>query len=205
MHPNKQMSLLHEQWRKSSTYKIPPLAPLPGIGNHATPMAMILGCAPSGSDTIEGEPFTDPGGRVLRALANKAGFTQVNTWVTMLFKYRFMNNRLPYPDEIISVRHLLYTEWCAVNKPQLIIPVGPSAANAVLGSESGATVRSGRAVVRTSKCGLPMVVVPMVHPVHGLRDTSIRNFIERHWDELGEQIDKATRDARYHVVVYNVK
>lgn len=166
-----------------------------GIGNSATPLAMILGCAPSAADKIADEPFSDPAGRVLRQLANSVGLNQTNTWVTTLFKYKFPNNRLPFADEVQAVRHLLYLEWCEVHKPQLIITVGPTATEAVLGRRTAWTVKTGHACITKSKCGLSMVVMPMIHPMHGLRDESIRAMIDKHWCDLGTALASSRKEA----------
>jgi len=188
---------------------------VPGEGGN--PMAFIIGEAPGAQEVMQRRSFVGPAGRVLRDLMSVAGLWATdqrisshadypviaglvapNCWLTNVVKFRPPGNRKPTEQEIKTARASLRQEWVAVGRPDIIIPVGGSALEAVLGKcDQSAILRTaGKCHTARNKDGHIMYIWPMLHPSVGLRKPSMRTTLERDWELLGEWInDTYTRSA----------
>lgn len=182
---------------------------VPGEGG-GRPMAFIIGEAPGAQEVMHRRPFVGPAGRVLRDLMSVAGLRATeqwsngsddhpetigavapNCWLTNVVKFRPPGNRKPTESEIKTARASLRQEWVAVGRPDIIIPVGGIALEAVLGKcDQSAILRTaGKCHTAMNKDGHTMYIWPMLHPSVGLRKPSMRTTLERDWELLGEWID----------------
>jgi uracil-DNA glycosylase family 4 len=180
----------HREWQKMN----PSFSPhyVPGEGPYR-PTAFVIGEAPGAQEDVQRRPFVGAAGTALRALMSTAGLYSTpvdsllpNTWITNVIKFRPERNRTPIIPEIDSVRQLLFEEWIAVGKPQLIIPVGRTALYAVYGRQISITRVSGqldeRASVNTTS---PLFIWPMIHPSFAIRNKQAQPLLERDWAKLG--------------------
>lgn len=165
-------------------------------GEGDCPEAFIIGEAPGAQEEIQRRPFVGPAGIVMRDLMALAGLyagdpwyhdadPKPNCWLTNVIKFRPPKNRKPFPAEVREARPWLYREWVAVGKPQLIIPVGGTALEAVTGKPSSILRAAGKCHKAVSRCGLELFIWPMVHPSFGLRTPAIQPLIEKDWETLG--------------------
>lgn len=165
-------------------------------GEGDNPEAFIIGEAPGAQEDAQRRPFVGPAGVAMRDLMGIAGLFatpsgcgppyEPNCWLTNVIKFRPPRNRKPFPAEIREARPWLRREWLAVGKPQLIIPVGGTALEAVLGKPQSILRAAGKCHKAYSREGLELFVWPMVHPSFGIRTPAVRPLLEADWEALAK-------------------
>lgn len=163
-------------------------------------VAFIIGEAPGAHEDLKLRPFVGESGLVLRELMASAGlftgytphFGTANCWLTNVVKFRPPGNATPDAAMIEEVSWLLRDEWTAVGMPQVIIPVGNVALQAVLGYKASILRMSGTLYKMESVHAQPQVhsVWPMIHPsfaIHqeGKQGERMRIMLEKEWSTLG--------------------
>lgn len=136
-----------------------------------TARVMLLGEQPGNEEDLRGKPFVGAAGRLLdRALAD-AGIDRTDAYVTNVVKHfkweRRGKNRIhkkPSADDIRACRPWLSAELELV-KPQVLVCLGATAAQAILGRSFRVTAEHGRVL------SAPMAqrVVATLHPAAALR------------------------------------
>jgi uracil-DNA glycosylase family 4 len=144
---------------------------------------MVVGSAPTALDELHGRPFQDDRSRMVFELMALCGLHAGNTWLTHGIKFRLPGNRLARPIEKRAFRPLLQREWFAVGEPPLIITIGNTALDLILGYSAGSTVQLGTVLEKNR-----IRVWPMLHPGVGLDHPDIRDEIEGHWLTLNDWI-----------------
>jgi uracil-DNA glycosylase len=132
---------------------------------------MLVGEQPGDREDIEGLPFVGPAGRVLDRGLERAGIVRGDAYVTKAvkhFRYRLRRKRrihqTPERAQVLACRPWLEAEMRLV-KPQALILLGATAAQALLGS----TVRIGRDRGRPMASDLAELVTVTTHPSAILR------------------------------------
>jgi DNA polymerase len=132
---------------------------------------MFVGEQPGDREDREGKPFVGPAGRVLDEALAEAGIDRSRVYITNAvkhFKWKPQGKRRlhqkPNAAEINACRQWLDAE-IAVVKPQLLVPLGATAAQALLGRDFRVSVQRGHRIERP---GLPPMVAT-VHPSSILR------------------------------------
>jgi uracil-DNA glycosylase len=184
--------------------------PYPYVGGEGdNPEAFIIGEAPGAQEAAQGRPFVGPAGRIMRQLM---GFARLHTedwqdderkeygvancWLTNVVKFRPPGNRNPTDAEIIAARHYIRREWRAIGFPQLIIPVGSIALQAITGKKQSILRAAGKLHLAKSKEGTQLFVWPMVHPSFGVRNPPVRPLLELDWERLAGWLDSQYRQGR---------
>jgi DNA polymerase len=132
---------------------------------------MFVGEQPGDREDIEGKPFVGPAGRVLDEALKEAGIDRGTVYVTNAvkhFKWKPLGKRRlhqkPNAAEINACRPWLDAE-IAVVKPHLLVLLGATAAQALLGRDFRVSLQRGQLIERP---GLPPVIAT-VHPSSILR------------------------------------
>lgn len=136
---------------------------------HAT--VMLVGEQPGDKEDLAGKPFVGPAGQMLdRALA-EAGIDRGKTYVTNAVKHfkfvprgKIRLHQKPTTPEIKACRQWYERELAAV-RPQLVVAMGATAAQSVLGKITPINKTRGRLIDRDDG---PQVLVT-VHPSYLLR------------------------------------
>jgi len=146
----------------------------PVLGQGATDgtaRLMLVGEQPGDREDIEGLPFVGPAGRVLDRALERAGIERRDAYVTNVvkhFRYKLRGKRrihqTPERVHIVACRPWLDAELTLV-KPQALVCLGATAAQALLGSH----VRIGRDRGRPMESGLAELVTLTTHPSAILR------------------------------------
>jgi uracil-DNA glycosylase len=133
---------------------------------------MLVGEQPGDKEDIAGHPFVGPAGRVLDEALDAAGIDRADVYVTNAvkhFKWRARGKRRihdkPNAAEIAACRPWLDGELSLV-APRVLVPLGATAAQALLGRSFKVTQRRGEPIEGT---GLAEYVVATVHPSSILR------------------------------------
>lgn len=170
-----------------------------GNGNAGAPI-MLVGEQPGDQEDLAGEPFVGPAGRLLDRALEDAGIEPGLAYVTNAVKhFKFTRkggkrriHQKPGRTEVVACRPWLIAEIEAV-RPQVIVCLGATAAQSLLGADFRVSTQRGRHVrLPASVVDLEPepTVVATVHPSAVLRDRS-----DRHEEAYGLFVDDL-RSAR---------
>lgn len=143
---------------------------------HARVMA--VGEQPGDQEDTEGEPFVGPAGRVLDSALADGGFAREDVYLTNAVKhFKFVPpergkrriHQKPSRSEVVACRPWLQAELAAV-RPELVVFLGATAAQAVFGTSFRITRRRGDVLDLPSDVAAePARAVATVHPSSVLR------------------------------------
>jgi uracil-DNA glycosylase len=159
-----------------------------GEGPRHAPL-MLVGEQPGDAEDLSGHPFVGPAGKLLdRALAD-AGIDRATVYVTNAVKHfkweprgKRRIHKKPRASEIAACHPWLDTEIALV-KPRVIVCLGATAAQALLGAQFRVTAHRGTVVPSP----LSARVLATVHPSSILRapdDEARREELRRFTDDL---------------------
>ena len=144
--------------------------PVMGEG-RAGARLMLVGEQPGDREDREGHPFVGPAGRVLDDALERAGIDRRDAYVSNVvkhFRFRLRGRRrihqTPERVHVAACRPWLDAEL-AVVKPQALVLLGATAAQAILGSH----VRIGKDRGRPQRSDLAELVTLTTHPSAILR------------------------------------
>jgi len=134
-------------------------------------MVMFVGEQPGDREDLAGKPFVGPAGHLLDEALARAGIDRDRVYVTNAvkhFKWKPQGKRRlhqkPNATEIAACRPWLDAEIATV-RPRLIVCLGATAAQALLGASFRVSIDRGRV---TERPGLPPIIAT-VHPSAILR------------------------------------
>lgn len=132
---------------------------------------MFVGEQPGDSEDKEGHPFVGPAGRLLHKAMQEAGISESDTYITNAvkhFKYIWRGKRRihakPRRVEVLACRPWLEAEIEEV-RPKVIVALGATAAQALLGASFRLTKHRGEFVISD----WPARVTATIHPSAILR------------------------------------
>jgi uracil-DNA glycosylase len=132
---------------------------------------MFVGEQPGDREDLEGRPFVGPAGRLFDQALEDAGIDRSLAYVTNAVKHfkwtprgKRRIHQKPSWSEITACRPWLEAEL-AVLKPNVLVPMGAVAAQALLGKQFRVTRERGRPV----ESELAPVVIATIHPSAILR------------------------------------
>jgi DNA polymerase len=147
---------------------------------------MMVGEQPGDREDLEGKPFVGPAGRLLDQALEEAGIDRKTAYLTNVvkhFKWTARGKRRihakPNWSEIAACRPWLDAELSAV-KPEVLVALGATAAQALFGRDFRVTKQRGRPV----ETDLAPHALATIHPSAILRadvetrDTELRAFVE---------------------------
>jgi uracil-DNA glycosylase len=145
---------------------------------------MFVGEQPGDKEDVAGRPFVGPAGRLLDEALDEAGIDRARTYVTNVvkhFKWQARGKRRihakPAWAEIAACRPWLEAELEAV-KPEVLVCLGATAAQALLGRQFRVTKERGRPV----ESELAPHVLATIHPSAVLRsdnrDAEFRGLVD---------------------------
>lgn len=155
-----------------------------GQGHPGAPI-MLVGEQPGDQEDLIGEPFVGPAGRLLARALEDAGIDPASTYETNAVKhFKFTRkggkrriHQKPGRTEVVACRPWLIAEIEAV-RPQVIVCLGATAAQSLLGAAFRVSAQRGQRV-RPPSSVLDVepepIVVATVHPSAVLRDRSDRH------------------------------
>lgn len=134
--------------------------------------ALLLGEQPGDAEDESGRPFVGPAGTLLRTILGEVGLDERELYLTNAvkhFKWRPKGTRRihdkPTWGEVRACDHWLRLELSLV-RPELVVCLGSTAAQALLGRDARVTVLRGRLLDAE---GLEAPVVVTLHPSAVLR------------------------------------
>jgi len=132
---------------------------------------LFVGEQPGNEEDLTGKPFVGPAGKLFDAALEEAGIERSQTYVTNVVKHfkweprgKRRIHKKPNAKEIAACRPWLETE-IALIKPRVIVALGATAAQALLGPQFRVTKQRGQFI----ESDLAPYVMATVHPSSILR------------------------------------
>lgn len=151
---------------------------------------MLVGEAPGYNEEKEKEPFVGPAGQKLNDILKAMGIHREQVYISNLVKFRpslpkqTTNNRKPSPEEMAACLPLVMAEISVV-KPKLIIALGGTSAEGLLGLEG--TVGSMRGKWH-ELAGIPARVT--YHPSYLLQSGGSNKVKRSLWEDMLAAMEK---------------
>jgi uracil-DNA glycosylase len=158
---------------------------------------MLIGEVPGNQEDLEGKPFVGPAGKLLDAALVEAGIERAEVYVTNAVKHfkwepcgKRRIHKKPNAAEIAACRPWLDAEIALV-RPRIIVCLGATAAQALLGRDFRVTQHRGEFL----KSELAPVVMATVHPSSILRipDEGAKKEEMKHFIADLKKISKAAK------------
>jgi uracil-DNA glycosylase len=167
-----------------------------GAGRRSAKV-MLVGEQPGDREDREGKPFVGPAGRVLDRALEDAGIDRRDAYVTNVVKHfkwipkgKRRIHQKPNREEITACRPWLEAELQVV-KPKVMVCLGATAAQALLGSDFRVTQDRGKLV----ETDMAPMATGTVHPSSILRiDDEDERRVAR--DELAEDLREVAKRLR---------
>lgn len=138
---------------------------------------VFIGEAPGANEDIQGKPFVGRAGQLLDNMIIAMGKRPEDVYICNINKCRPPDNRKPLPDEMESCKPFLIRQLDVV-KPKVIVALGATAVEGLLGPGLGITKRRGNWGIYAD-----IAVMPTFHPSYCLRNPSSKHEV---WIDLQE-------------------
>jgi uracil-DNA glycosylase family 4 len=133
---------------------------------------LLIGEAPGAEEDRQGLPFVGRSGQLLDRLLAEAGIdSQREAYIVNGVKCRPPDNRRPRPAELAACRPWLERQIALVDPPLLLL-VGATALEAVLGIKGGITRLRGTWIPGEGPLLQGRLLLPLLHPSYLLRNAS---------------------------------
>jgi DNA polymerase len=136
---------------------------------------MVIGEAPGADEDRAGIPFVGRAGQLLTQILQAVQFERQDVYITNIIKSRPPGNRDPLPEEVAAHIPILYRQIELI-RPRLILAVGKTAANSLLGSQRSMAAMRG---TFHDFHGIPLMVT--YHPAALLRNPQWKRPT---WDDV---------------------
>ena len=152
-----------------------------GQGNKKARL-MFIGEGPGADEDKQGVPFVGKAGQLMNKAFEGLGIDRKKLYIANIVKCRPPNNRVPEEDEARACLDYLRNQVILV-KPQIIVLMGSTALQNILGKEYGITAARGKWVEKKD-----IIYMPTWHPAALLRDDTKKIDF---WKDLLEVKKKA--------------
>ena len=134
-----------------------------GVGNREADI-MFIGEGPGADEDAQGEPFVGKAGKLMNMAFDMLGVKREEVYIANIVKCRPPNNRVPEEDEAKACLDYLRNQVILV-KPQIIVLMGSTALQNILGKEYKITASRGHWIEKKG-----IMYMPTWHPAALLRD-----------------------------------
>ena len=145
-----------------------------GVGNPQATL-LLIGEAPGADEDAQGEPFVGRAGQLLNKILDAINFRREDVYICNILKCRPPGNRKPAAEEVERCLPYLRKQIELV-KPRLIVCLGLTAAENLLGTTESLTALRGRILKYD---GIPRMVT--YHPAALLRNP---NWKRPTWEDV---------------------
>jgi DNA polymerase len=159
-----------------------------GVGNMDAQL-MFVGEAPGADEDALGEPFVGAAGQLLTKIIQATGLSRAEVYIANILKCRpdmpvgSSGNRKPTPEEMQTCIPFLH-EQIDLIRPQVIVALGATAVEGLLGKTVGITKLRGH--WQTYR-GTPLM--PTYHPAYLLRNQAMSEK-RRVWEDMLAAMEK---------------
>ena len=146
----------------------------------------FVGEGPGADEDAQGLPFVGKAGQLLDRMIAAMGFDRDEVYVCNVVKCRPPENRKPELDEMAACMPYL-EEQLALIRPQVIVALGATAVQGLLGTTEGITRLRGK-----WKRFREIDVMPTFHPAYLLRTPAAKREV---WEDLQEVMRRVGQSA----------
>jgi uracil-DNA glycosylase len=136
---------------------------------------MFVGEAPGQQEDLQGKPFVGAAGQLLDRILEAVGIARSEVFITNTVMCRPPHNRVPTDVERATCRPY-FERKMALIQPRIVVLLGATAAQQVLGPEVRITRDRGKPVERDG-----VTYVPTFHPAALLRDPDKKRPV---WEDM---------------------
>jgi DNA polymerase len=154
---------------------------------------MLVGEAPGADEDRQGKPFVGVSGQLLDRMMGAIGYDRSTFYITNVCFWRPPGNRKPTEAELAAqqpfvIRHI------ELVRPKVLVLVGGSSAQMLLGTNQGITRLRGKWFdYRSDGLDAPIPALPIFHPAYLLRQPELKReawrdllMLRARLDTLGE-------------------
>lgn len=140
------------------------------VFGHGNPQAevMIIGEAPGADEDRIGEPFVGRSGHLLDKMLQAVAIRREDCFITNILPWRPPGNRTPTEGEVAVCLPFLQRQIELI-KPRILLLLGGSAANAVLGNADSISNMRGHFIDYITASGMNIPALASFHPAFLLR------------------------------------
>lgn len=160
---------------------------VPGQGDPASPL-MLIGEGPGEQEDLQGLAFVGPAGQLLTKMLAAISLPRERVFICNVVKCRPPRNRVPLPEERAACLPHLRAQT-AVIRPKVILLLGATALNTVLGDEYRITRCHGQWFEKNG-CS----IIATYHPSALLRDPDKKRDA---WEDLKKVREKLVELGLY--------
>lgn len=136
----------------------------------------FIGEGPGADEDAQGYPFVGAAGQLLDRMIGAMGLSRDEVYVCNIVKCRPPQNRKPEPDEMAACMPYL-TEQIELIDPQVIVALGATAVQGLLGTNEGIMRLRGQWKLYRGR----IAVMPTFHPAYLLRTPDAKRDV---WSDL---------------------
>lgn len=140
----------------------------------------FVGEGPGAEEDAQGAPFVGAAGQLLDQMITAMGFDREDVYVCNVVKCRPPNNRKPSEGEMNACGDYL-AHQLALLKPEVIVALGGTAVEGLLGMRQGITKIRGKFRVYDGR----IAVMPTFHPAYLLRNSRAKKEV---WADLRQVV-----------------
>ncbi len=159
-----------------------------GVGDIHSPL-MFVGEAPGADEDAQGEPFVGKAGQLLTKIIQVMGFRRDTVYIANILKCRpdtpgqMTGNRKPTAEEMKTCLPYLLAQIDVI-QPRVIVALGATAVEGLLGIAGGITRLRGR---WQEFRGVPLM--PTYHPAYLLRNEALGEK-RKVWEDMLQVLEK---------------
>ena len=151
---------------------------------------MIIGEAPGADEDRQGRPFVGLAGQLLDRMLGAIDLDRSSAYITNILPWRPPGNRKPTPNEVTICLPFLRRHIELVD-PKILVLVGCTSAQALLGATKGITRLRGRWHDYPGVAG-PIPAMPIFHSAYLLRKPGMKRETWRDLCEIRHKLDTLT-------------
>lgn len=154
---------------------------------------MLVGEAPGADEDRQGKPFVGVSGQLLDRMMAAIGLDRTTFYITNVCFWRPPGNRKPTEAELAAQLPFV-TRHIELVRPKVLVLVGGSSAQGLLGLNDGITRLRGRWFDYTSpNLSAPIPTLPIFHPAYLLRQPGLKREAWRDLMKLQPKISSFRR------------
>ena len=161
---------------------------VPGEGPPQA-QVILVGEGPGEQEDQQGRPFVGRSGQLLTQLLAAAGLPRETVFIGNIVKCRPPKNRAPRKDERAACRPFLKRQM-ALLRPEVVVPLGGTAAQALLGKGISITQDHGQWHESDFSPDAKAIIFPTFHPAAALRNPAWRESLEADLAALATELQQ---------------
>jgi uracil-DNA glycosylase len=150
---------------------------------------MLVGEAPGGDEDRIGRPFVGRAGQLLDRMLASIGLDRSKVYIANVVPWRPPGNRTPTPQETAACLPFIRRQIALVG-PRLLVSLGGSATQTLLGAKEGITRTRGAWRDYVGDDGRAIRTLPMFHPAYLLRQPGAKRQAWADLRKLAEAIEE---------------